>query len=384
VAQLKRFEEKQRREVATDDLKRKLQELSKDASKLFEAKLQELEEEYPPGTDVVGDTAAIPVGLHFIPPDEQSIRFKEPKTFTIRVKDTMALDESVPVIVQSSDDNISVEPSEAFFKKFADDKKIGWTTCKLEGKRVGAEAIVEARHRGFEDLLLVNVIERKREEPIPEGLSFEKDQYYLTLNKHKSLKVRLKTDADMGRETWVSISSDHSEIVPKAGGKCRLKKVDDGPLMVGSCKVQGRQLKAKGLITAEIDGFATAQTIAQVVEREPASSIKLRFEPVEEDFGLVRYKWDDSDPYLLFIGARHPAIRKYLGQPKNGDYPGLDDPKYHAILAEVISEALAFRILRSLFRSQGDNAMLDFETTDLYFHRYFSDFLTVAHSRLVV
>ncbi len=111
-------------------------------------------------------------------------------------------------------------------------------------------------------------------------------------------------------------------------------------------------------------------------------TINLKFDPDEEDFGSVRYKWDDELPYVLKIAAKHPSIRQYLGVPEGEHYPGLDSPLYHGVLAEVVAEALAFNILERQFRTEGQGGMLDYTTVDANFHKHYSDFLTVCHQHL--
>jgi hypothetical protein len=78
--------------------------------------------------------------------------------------------------------------------------------------------------------------------------------------------------------------------------------------------------------------------------------VKLEFKPDEDDFGTVRYKWDTENPYLLLIAAKHPSIRRYLGEPTGEKYSGTDSPLYHTVLAEVIAEALAFFVLEKQFK----------------------------------
>jgi len=97
----------------------------------------------------------------------------------------------------------------------------------------------------------------------------------------------------------------------------------------------------------------------------------------------VRYKWDDKEPYLLLIGASHPSIRRYLGQPTETGYPGVNSPLYHAVLAEVIAEALAFRLLSVHFSRDGQQGMLDYDSADVYYHKQTSDFLSITHKILV-
>lgn len=136
---------------------------------------------------------------------------------------------------------------------------------------------------------------------------------------------------------------------------------------------------------ARVEALETAYTTVEVDERgEPPGGIDFKPpRPVEEDFGVVRYKWDDNEPYLLLIGAKHPSIRRYLGQATETGYPGVSSPLYHAVLAEVIAEAIAFRLLSIHFRRYGQQGMLDFDSTDLYYHKQFSEFLSIAHRILV-
>jgi len=134
-----------------------------------------------------------------------------------------------------------------------------------------------------------------------------------------------------------------------------------------------------------VESLESAYATVEVEERgEPPGGIDFKPpRPVEEDFGVVRYKWDDNEPYLLLIGAKHPSIRRYLGQPTETGYPGISTPLYHAVLAEVIAEALAFRLLSIHFRRDGQQGMLDYDSTDLYYHKQFSEFLSIAHKILV-
>ncbi len=181
------------------------------------------------------------------------------------------------------------------------------------------------------------------------------------------------------------MTSDNPDIVIRGGGKCQLRKSNSPNVWTGICRVEGRRLKAKGTITAKVQKLDPTQTRIAVEDREPKSGINIKTRPVEDDFGSVRYKWDiPADPFMLLIGAKHPSIRKYLGMPQEeSGYPGVSDPKYHVVLAEVIAEALAFNLLERLFKRQGQGGMLDYTDTDLYFHRHFSDFLAIAHKHLV-
>ena len=83
------------------------------------------------------------------------------------------------------------------------------------------------------------------------------------------------------------------------------------------------------------------------------------------------------------IGAKNATIKKYLGTPNEQGYPGIKSLPYYTVLAEVIAEALAFRILEKLFKREGQEGMLDYASTDAYFHKYFNKFLRIVHENLV-
>jgi hypothetical protein len=307
----------------------------------------------------------------------------QPKTFSVIVKHDAALDVSLPIYVMSGDADIKVRNSPLYFKKLTDDGMIGTTTFVVEGSSVGTEAFIEAQYAGYSNLVLVKVIDPAPPPALPEGLSFDKPLYHLKVNREKELLLWLKSSVVSYDRILAQITSNHPEIVVKGGGKLNMRRTAELGVLIGKCRIIGRELKSKGIIIASVAGFGSASTRVSVEEREPSGGVKFEFDPVEEDFGWVRYKWDDKNPYLLKIGAKHPAIRRYLGHPTEKGYPGIDSKLYHAVLAEVIAEALAFYLLRVQFKREGQGGMLDYAATDAYFHRYFSEFLNVAHSYLV-
>lgn len=374
--------EEPKRDVTDEQLETKLHELSSRISKVFERKARELEEDMPPGV-MDGIIREMGIGLRIIPGGEYSITVNEPKTFSIIVKHYEPLDDSLPVSVTSSHpEDIRIRLSPVLLQRFSEDRKVGRTTFTVESSRVGAEAIIGARYGGYEELLLVTVSQPSPAPEIPDGLSFEKPLYHLRLNKAKTLLLRLKDVAKPDGEVIAEVVSDHPEVVVRAGGKSRLRPSDQPDLLTGQIRIEGRELKVRAAITARVKGCDPAQTQVVVEERPPVGGMRLRFKPVEEDFGAVRYKWDIEDPYFLKIGARHPSTRRYLGKPTGDTYPGVDSPLYHTVLAEVIAEALAFRLLEKYFRREGQG-ILDYHSADAYYHREFSDFLSIAHNALV-
>ena len=389
IRELKDAEEPPKRDVTDEGLDKKLKSLSKEISKVFEKKVKELEEEIQPGggyrDPIEKLIEKLSNGLHFIPGEEIQIIENLPKSFFVVVKHYEALDASLPVeLISINPDKVKLRTSPVFLKKISEDGKIGKTTFTLESSKVGAEAYIEAYYGNYKNSVLVKVVEPPPPFELPEGLSFDKLLYHVKINKEKTLTLWLKTKTELDNSIIAEVSSDHPEVVVKGGGMCELRATNVPRILKGKINVFGRQLQAKGTVTARVRGFECAQTSIIVEEREPKSGVKLKFEPRDEDFGIVRYKWDDKDPNLLLIGAKHPSVGKYLGQPNEQGYPGIDSSLYHTVLAEIIAEALAFKILEIKFKSEGQEGMLDFYSTDSYFHKDFSDFLIIAHKNLVL
>jgi hypothetical protein len=383
VEDLRAAEEPRRRSVSDEGLDRKLSRLSTKISKLFEEKAKALDEDIPAGRTDTGVIEELSVGLHIIPPGEHPIVLDEPKTFSVVVKHYEVLPDGLSVSVTSSHpDEVSIRSSPVPLRRFSEDGKVGRATFTVCGAKVGIEAIIEARCSGFEDLLLLTVTEPPPPPELPVGLSFEKPMYRLRINRDKALLLTLRAPSPATQQIYATVGSNHSQIIVKGGGRCVLRSSDTPGVLKGRVRVLGRELKARSQISAVVEGFPPAKTDVVVEERVAKSGVRLRFEPVEDNFGVVRYMWDSKNPDLLKIGATHPSIRKYLGQPEDGRYPGVDSDLYHSVLAEVIAEALAFRLLKGYFDREGQG-LLDCASADAYYHMEFSDFVSVAHEILV-
>lgn len=387
VDELKTAEDTNKRDVVDDNLNKKLKDLSKEVSKLFESKLRELEEDETTTPLDESAISALGAGLHIIPPSVANIFIEQSKTFSVIIKHYEPIEPLSTVEIVSRDPEIvAVRLSPVQFKKVSEDGTIARTTFTLDGLNLGNEIYIEARSGIYENLLTVNVINPPEPALVPDGLTFERSSYVLQVNKEKSLTLRLKTMSKPTEKVFAQLNSDNPEIVVKGGGRVELKETASPNVWMGVCKVTGRRVKDKGILTARLSEHEPALTHLVVEIREPKSGIDIKTKPVEEDFGSVRYKWDlPKDPYQLLIGAKHPSIRRYLGTPNNGSgYPGVNDVRYHIVLAEVVAEALAFKILEKEFRRKGQGALLGYADTDFHFHRHYSDFLEITHKYLAV
>lgn len=382
VDELRIHETPPKKKVSNELLDKKLDSLSAAISRLFENKLRELEEDIGSTSEKQGTIANLPVGLHIIPPGEEHIIVNVPKVFTVKIVGYQELSGSSPINISSSNQSIAVRSSPVYLKRFSEDARVATTTFILESDVVGAESLIEVNYSGYNDVLLVDVIAPPMPPDLSPGLSFDKPIYHLKVNKDKTLYIYLSTPNDALDGCDARISSNRREIAVKGGGRCVLTKSGGSGILTGKCHVIGRRSKVRGVISATVKGLQPAYAKLVVEDKLPTSHIRLQFIPDEDDFGSVRYKWDDQNPYVLKIAAKHPSIRQYLGVPQGENYPGIESELYHGILAEVVAEALAFTVLERQFRIEGQAGMLDYTTVDATYHKHLSDFLTICHQTL--
>ena len=134
------------------------------------------------------------------------------------------------------------------------------------------------------------------------------------------------------------------------------------------------------------DDAAPTRLVARLVEHEaetelrpaPAAGARIVIKLEDVDHGALRYRWNKN---VLEIGARHPALKRYLG-PKAEQYPGQDAVHFRILLAEVVAEALCARRLQgNIEANPRDFEGMSWDDYYRHFARMMSEFLAKAHSR---
>jgi len=368
--------------VSNDDLNNRLSDLSKNISNLFEKTVEELEDDLEPGEVSDGTIFALPIGLHIIPPGKQYISAGRPKTFTVILVDKNEINDPGELLLDCQSSNISICNQKKLIP-VPFDKARAKSTFKLISTEIGASAEITAKYKDYSTSIIINVREEPDLKEIQPGLSFDNKTYCAKPNKEKKLVLRFKPReiSDFSKKIYTcKVSSDNSKINIKYGNVHALNYSSELDCFVSNIIIVGQQINSRAKITASVEGYDDAMAAVTVKESE-RSGINFEFDPVEEDFSPVRYKWENS--YQLKIGAKHPSVRRYLGELVESVYENIDSPLYHAVLAEIIAEALAFEILGRQFKIKGEEGSLDFEATDLYFHQNFSKFLKITHKYLV-
>ena len=365
------------KEISSEKTRKKLSDLARKAARFMEEKFRELQEELPGGGPGV-NYDKYPVGLTIIPANEYSLKLDERKTFSVIVKAAYDFPLSPLVTVLSDSPGVHVLNQSVPLTVENENGRLGRCTFSLEGKELGSQAFVSASIDGYQNVLLVEVVEP---DPIPadppKGLSFESGKYEVFLKKAKHAVLWLNFDGITSDKCQAQVSSSSDDVVVRPQ-VVSLRRVRNS-IFSGAVSFEGQRLHATANIRAkwqELDA-----TCAVSVVPDGKSKADLKFFPIDRDFGVVRAVWNKDTPNVLEIAGRHPVIRRYLGS-KEQNFPGEKTTEYLMVLAEVISEAICQRILETKDRKQPNEEM---RATDFYTEhfRLMREFLPVAHEELV-
>ncbi len=365
------------KEISSEKVRRKLNDLAKRAARFMEEKFREFEEYLPGSPGQSFDK--LPEGLTIIPSNEYSLKLSEQKTFSVFVKSSYEIPESTIVTIVSDYPNgVLVANPSVPLRLETDDRRLGRCTFVLEGKELGSQAFVSASTNGYQNIVLVEVIESPTElSPPPAGLSFERDQYEVVLRKQKHAVLWLNVERVDSDQCLAQVSSDNDDVVVRPQ-RVVLRRVEKC-LFSGKVSFEGRRLHAAAKVRANWESLE-ADCVVQVVQREKSES-RLEIKEVDRPFGPLRAMWNRDNPNLLEIAGQHPVIRRYLGSAEE-NFPGKESDHYLIVLAEAVAEAICQRILETRDRKRPSEEM---RATDFYTEhfRLMHQFLPIAHEALV-
>jgi hypothetical protein len=130
---------------------------------------------------------------------------------------------------------------------------------------------------------------------------------------------------------------------------------------------------ASGTLTARVADAIAKASISSHVPLGADLSIKL------EDIDLTnqRYRWRQN---VLEIAARHPSLRRYLGDKQAG-FPGQESRHFRVLVAEVVADAVcALLVRRHVQVNPEEYEDADWDTYYAQYSKYMTHFLPVAHA----
>lgn len=188
--------------------------------------------------------------------------------------------------------------------------------------------------------------EPEEADELPETLEFEKPRYRIRWGKRKKLTLRAPSTLVKEYGDVANVFSDQPGIVVLGGGHIRLRPSAQADVVEGVCQVEGRELGAKGTLSARLNDVSAECRVSVEQRDEGLPDLKIQLTQKEPSIYRALFDPPEVDPgeqQTLLVFARHASLNRYLGEAP--DFPGQDQPEWKAVLAEVVTEAVVRRII---------------------------------------
>lgn len=112
----------------------------------------------------------------------------------------------------------------------------------------------------------------------------------------------------------------------------------------------------------------------------PQGGVTIRL--VEKDLGIYRAQFNRENPNLLEITTSHESVGRYLRRDESGDrYDGQDSPHFRILMAEIVAETIARRVIIAASEDGSRFASTAHQTNAQY--EIFNKLLPRAHRIMV-
>lgn len=194
------------------------------------------------------------------------------------------------------------------------------------------------------DALVQVIVETIEERNFTAPLEFEREEYSVRQGSRKTIRLFAKYPEVVAQELEVKVWS-YDDVKVAIKGRCLLTPVLQSNYAAGVVTIEGRTLKSKTMVSAEINGRTATASVKVIEQTDEDRSIPIEFEIRDEDFGSFRARWavHEGKPNLLVISAKHKSLARYLGSPP--DFPGQSAPLFRVLLAEIIAERVCSKAL---------------------------------------
>ena len=209
------------------------------------------------------------------------------------------------------------------------------------------------------------------DDPLLLYLQFSRKQYRVTTNNNKKAVVLMAPIKliPVASVFYLDCLSDDFEIT---GNRTLEPSKITG---IARCVVSVRTKKSG--VAADLVAKANGQeAFVRLVGVEPkGSGISIKLEDIE--LGNQRYRWRNN---VLEIAARHPSLRRYLGEQSAG-FPGQEKQHFRVLLAEIVADAVCSKILEKReIAGQYEDEDVDWNFFYAEYSKLMTEFLPMAHS----
>lgn len=201
-------------------------------------------------------------------------------------------------------------------------------------------------------------------------LEFSRKHYNISTEKSRK-KIRILAPISLvEKPTSVCIEIDSQEF--EISGQQVLSPNERLCVSLCDLTVKSTGKEASARITAKLDNVQATADIASI---EPmGADLSIRLEDI--DLGNQRYRWRQN---VLEIAARHPSLRRYLGDKQAG-FPGQESKHFRVLIAEVVADAVCSLVVRrSVQNSPEDFEDADWDAYYSLYSKYLTEFLPLAH-----
>jgi hypothetical protein len=374
VEEERRRAERQQAKIESDETRRRLRALEKAAAK-FMGENNEDQEAPRNADDTVPDSAFERNGFSLNPPYAQIVLGHSVR-FWLNVKQQAFPELSVGDTVEISCATQEISSSARFLSLEAHPSREGVLRCiwTVKGEKVTKATAVKARVGAIASESVVEVLGTEADKYADiVGFQFSRKTYSVQVGSRKVIALYAPFPGVVSAATPVNISCSDPGF--RIGGSKDLVPHPDLGVAVCRLGLSASQPGLRGELTASIPGHKCQ---AEVMSLEPMGA-KLEIKVEDRSFENQRYIWRGN---VIEIGARHPALRRYLGEAP--DFPGQEEKHFRVILAEIVSEAVCSRILgqRSLSRAE-DYTDVDWEAYYAEYTELLTKFLPIAHETQV-
>lgn len=298
------------------------------------------------------------------------------KTLTLRAPAPNGNQEAVEVRLSADEEALALESEHAVLQ-YSEERGYLHANVKLAGQEICDAVVVEATTASGEVAEAMGSVKAPREERMESPLEFARPSVTVKLNSPKRLLLLARGELveSAGQRAHVRISSDDFQV---RGQYVEMNETETGHYR-GWAKVVGTRSGAEGQLIAELgDHEAMCDLAVRDSELPPKGGVSIKL--VDKEVGIFRSQFDRENPNLLEIFAKHPTVARYLINEGEGNYGGQDTPHFRLLMAEIVAESVARRVMRD--DDEDGGGVMRYRDTGqfLYAHQEkFQEFAKKAH-----
>lgn len=373
---LKRDEETAARQTKNIENKKttdRLKKLGSEIGKFIKDRTESLDdiddEYYLNDSDIkAGGMIVIPGGAK-IPLGEERKFYAYVKTILQQENKFILLSTDSKAVVLSSEKEGLIEKGNGIY----------YASFSVKGIEYNNNVKIKVEWGNIEKYIAIAIVDKDEIRPYVVDFSFEKNEYKVREGKQKEIRILAKWPDFVHERVDCTVTGDNDKFLEITGRRTRLiyTGFDDGTgIAIGKVRLYGKKTGGPTIIKTALNGKEITTKVIVLPPKQLGHEIDIKLVD-EADLGQEeRAVWYENGN-LLKINARHRIIRRYAPPPS---YSGQDSVQFHLLLAELIADKVAQRILE-LNAPKNAYEYENMDVTGFYrkHRKYVNEFLEIAH-----